>query len=282
MTDHGEMVQAAPREGGGSGGTASAMLEIAEVTKRFPKVPLPVLDGVDLRVRAGEFVSLIGPSGCGKTTLLRIVAGLLRPNAGEVRLDGSPSMGPSRDKAVVFQHFNLFPWRTAIDNAAYGLELQGVGKKERTERARRGLHVMGLEGFEDHYPTQMSGGMKQRVGIARALVVEPKLLLMDEPFGALDALTREYLQGELERLCANTGLTTLFVTHSLDEALFLSDRVVVMGSRPGRIVQDFEIPFPRPRAASDFRADQAYAKIRGSIWEILRKELGRLEPTVQT
>jgi NitT/TauT family transport system ATP-binding protein len=258
-------------------GTATALLDVRDVTKRFPMVPLPVLDHVDLAMREGEFVSLIGPSGCGKTTLLRIVAGLLRPSHGEVALDGHPSMEPSREKAVVFQHFNLFPWRTATDNVAYGLELQGIGKRERAERARRYLRTMGLEGFEDHYPGQMSGGMKQRVGIARALVVEPRLLLMDEPFGALDALTREYLQGELERLCRDNRLTTLFVTHSLDEALFLSDRVVVMGSRPGRIVEEFEIPFERPRTASDFRSDPAYATIRGRIWELLRGELARID-----
>lgn len=258
-------------------GTATALLDVRGVTKRFPKVLLPVLDNVGLAMREGEFVTLIGPSGCGKTTLLRVVAGLLRPSFGQVSLDGRPSMEPSREKAVVFQHFNLFPWRTAIHNVAYGLELQSVGKQERIERARRHLRTMGLEGFEDHYPGQMSGGMKQRVGIARALVVEPRLLLMDEPFGALDALTREYLQGELERLCRDNQLTTLFVTHSLDEALFLSDRVVVMGSRPGRIVQEFEIPFERPRAASDFRSDPAYAQIRGEIWELLRGELARID-----
>jgi NitT/TauT family transport system ATP-binding protein len=254
---------------------AAGRLTISDVCKTFGSSDRPVLDNLRLELEGGEFVSLIGPSGCGKTTLLRIVAGLLRPSSGTVELDGAPSMGPSRDKAVVFQHFNLFPWRNTLANAAYGLELQKVPKREREERVRRFLAMVGLEGFEQHYPSQISGGMKQRVGIARALAVEPKLLLMDEPFGALDALTREYLQRELERITRSQSLTTLFVTHSLDEALFLSDRVVVMGARPGRILEIFDIPFARPRAETDFRSDPAYARIRNRIWELLEGELAR-------
>ena len=250
---------------------------IADVCKTFGSSDRPVLDNLALELKGGEFVSLIGPSGCGKTTLLRIVAGLLRPSGGSVELDGKPSMGPSRDKAVVFQHFNLFPWRNTLANAAYGLELQGVPKREREERVRRFLAMVGLEDYEQHYPSQISGGMKQRVGIARALAVEPKLLLMDEPFGALDALTREYLQRELERITRAQGLTTLFVTHSLDEALFLSDRVVVMGARPGRVLEIFDVPFARPRSETDFRADPDYARIRNAIWKLLEAELARAD-----
>jgi NitT/TauT family transport system ATP-binding protein len=257
--------------------TSVGQLSIKGVHKTFGTSPRPVLDDLSLEIGGGEFVSLIGPSGCGKTTLLRIVAGLLRPSSGTVELDGAVSLGPTREKAVVFQHFNLFPWRNTLANASYGLELQGLGKREREERARRFLAMVGLEGYEQHYPSQISGGMKQRVGIARALAMEPKLLLMDEPFGALDALTREYLQRELERICRAQQLTTLFVTHSLDEALFLSDRVVVMGARPGRVLEIFQVPFGRPRTDTDFRSDPAYARIRNDIWALLEAELARAD-----
>ena len=249
------------------------MLEIDGVTKTFARLDQPVLDDFSLRVAEGEFVSLIGPSGCGKTTLLRIVAGLLPASSGTVALAGTPSAGPSRDKAVVFQHFNLFPWRTALANAAYGLEIQRVPRKEREERAMRYLRMLGLERYAHHYPGEISGGMRQRVGIARALVIEPKLLLMDEPFGALDALTREHLQGELQRIAETTSLTILFVTHSIDEALYLSDRIIVMGTHPGRTIREFGIGLRRPRYAYNFRAEPAYAATRSEIWSLLEREL---------
>jgi len=245
------------------------------IAKTYGGSARPVLDGIRLDIGAGEFVSLIGPSGCGKTTLLRIVAGLLRPSEGTVELDGRPSLEPSREKGVVFQHFNLFPWRKTIANTAYGPELQGVSRPEREETARRFLAMVGLSGYEEHYPAQISGGMKQRVGIARALAIEPKVLLMDEPFGALDALTREYLQRELERITRSERLTTLFVTHSLDEALFLSDRIVVMGARPGRVLAVFDVPFGRPRAQNDIRSDPSYAELRKRLWDLLEGELAR-------
>ncbi len=222
--------------------------------------PVRAVHELNLDIERGELVALLGPSGCGKTTLLRIVAGLLRPSHGEVLLDGHPSLEPSREKAVVFQHFNLFPWRTATDNVAYGLELQGIGKRERAERARRYLRTMGLEGFEDHYPGQMSGGMKQRVGIARALVVEPRLLLMDEPFGALDALTRERLQLQLLELRRAEKKTVIFVTHDVDEAVFLSDRVVVLTGRPSRVQEIVTVDLARPR---DWRTTGELPQFRG-------------------
>ena len=180
------------------------MLEISEVSKSFGAGPA-VLSGVSLRMAEGQFTSLLGPSGCGKTTLLRIVAGLLSADAGQVVFNGKVSTGPSRDKTFVFQHFGLFPWRSVLDNASYGLELQGVPKAERHEKARVLLKLLGLERFESYYPGQISGGMQQRVGLARALAVDPKLVLMDEPFGALDALTRERLQHELEGICRERG-----------------------------------------------------------------------------
>jgi NitT/TauT family transport system ATP-binding protein len=196
-----------------------------------------------------------------------------------VTVDGKESTGPSRDKAIVFQHFNLFPWRTTIDNVAYGLEMQGVKKPERLKIAREYLDLVGLASFARQFPGQLSGGMRQRVGIARALAISPKLLLMDEPFGALDALTREYLQGQLARICEERKLTTLFVTHSIDEAIYLSDRVVVMGVRPGRIIAEFTIRMPKPRSDYNFRAEPEYATVREEIWRLLEKQLAGAELT---
>lgn len=251
------------------------MLAVRSVDKRFtPKGPL-VLDNLDLNVGQGEFVSLLGPSGCGKTTLLKIVAGLLPATAGKVFLEGRESVGPSREKAMVFQHFNLLPWRTAIANVAYGLEVQGVAKAERLEKAAHFLRLLDLEGYENHYPSQISGGMKQRVGLARALATEPRLMLMDEPFGALDALTREYLQDELARIASSQDLTVLFVTHSIDEAIYLSDRIVVMGNNPGRILVEYPVPFERPRSTTVVRADSRFAELRNQVWLLLEEEIGK-------
>ena len=251
------------------------MLSVQSVDKRFtPEGPL-VLEELDLRVGQGEFVSLLGPSGCGKTTLLKIVAGLLPPTGGTVLLEGKESLGPSREKAMVFQHFNLLPWRTAITNVAYGLEVQGMPKAERLEKAAQYLQLLDLEGFENHYPSQISGGMKQRVGLARALATEPRLMLMDEPFGALDALTREYLQDELARIAASQHLTVLFVTHSIDEAIYLSDRIVVMGKDPGRILVEYEVPFERPRSSTEVRADPRFPELRNKVWLLLEEEIGK-------
>jgi NitT/TauT family transport system ATP-binding protein len=263
-----------PVSEGGTDPAAAPLLQIRGVSRTFRSVDRKVLDDVDLDVAAGEFVSLIGPSGCGKTTLLRIVAGLLSATTGSVSLGGSPSDAPSRDKAMVFQHFNLFPWRTALANAAYGLELQGVGKRERNERALEYLRLFGLEEFAGQYPGELSGGMRQRIGIARALAIEPKVLLMDEPFGALDALTRERLQIELLRICETTNLSVVFVTHSIDEAIFLSDRIVVMGTHPGRVVETFDVDLRRPRWTYDMRAEPSYARIRARVWELLDHEMG--------
>jgi NitT/TauT family transport system ATP-binding protein len=248
------------------------------VNKSFTSSAGKVLDDFSLRVKPREFVSLIGPSGCGKTTALRIVAGLLSPSTGQVLVDGKPSMGPSREKAIVFQHFNLFPWRTAIDNVAYGLEIQGVDRTTRYRIAREYLDLVGLAKSAMQYPAELSGGMRQRIGIARAMAIDPKLLLMDEPFGALDALTREHLQGQLARICQERNLTTLFVTHSIDEAIYLSDRVVVMGVEPGRIISEFEITMPKPRGDYNFRADPQYATVREEIWRLLEQQIARSDP----
>ena len=248
------------------------------LNKSFATSAGKVLDDFDLHVRQTEFVSLIGPSGCGKTTALRIVAGLLGASSGEVLVDGKPSIGPTREKAIVFQHFNLFPWRTSLDNVAYGLEIQGVAREERYRVAMEYLDLVGLASSAKQYPAELSGGMRQRIGIARALAINPKLLLMDEPFGALDALTREHLQGQLARICQERSLTTLFVTHSIDEAIYLSDRVVVMGVQPGRIIAQFDITMPKPRGEYNFRAEPEYATVREEIWRLLEQQMARSEP----
>jgi NitT/TauT family transport system ATP-binding protein len=251
------------------------MLKIDGLCKTYREGEAPVLADFNLALEDGEFVSLIGPSGCGKTTALRIVTGLLTPSAGTIEVNSRPSLGPSREKAIVFQDFNLFPWRSALANAAYGLEMQRMPKRERLRIAAEYLERVGLEEYMHHFPGQLSGGQRQRVGIARALAVRPKLLLMDEPFGALDALTREQLHGVLQQICEQEGVTVLFVTHSIDEAIYLSDRIVAMAVRPGRIVADIPVDLPRPRDAYDWRADPAYAALRAQIWSLLESELTR-------
>ncbi len=256
-------------------GTQAGSVELQGISKIFTGQEEPAITGIDLSIAAGEFVCLLGPSGSGKTTLLRIAAGLLQPTTGTVTVGGKPSNSPSREKSMVFQHFNLFPWRTVLDNVTYGLELQGMRRAERKQVGREFLGKVGLQAFESRYPAQLSGGMCQRVGIARALAIKPKVLLMDEPFGALDALTRERLQQELEALSTDLGVTTIFVTHSLDEALFLADRIVVMGRDPGRVVLERKVTFARPRASTDFRGTEEYTSMRSEIWELLNAELRR-------
>jgi NitT/TauT family transport system ATP-binding protein len=251
------------------------MLSVTGVSKTFERgdTKLTALDNVSLDLGRGKFGTLIGPSGCGKTTLLRIVAGLITPTAGHVYVDGNLSMTPSYEKGFVFQHFNLLPWRTVLGNAEYGLELRGVGAKERRARAREQLKVVGLEHFENHYPSEISGGMRQRVGIARALLIQPKILLMDEPFGALDAMTRELMQEELLAIVERHALSVLFVTHSVDEAVYLSDRIFAMGTRPGRVMRVYDVDL-RPRARQEgvsIRALPEFGALRDDIWTLVRK-----------
>jgi NitT/TauT family transport system ATP-binding protein len=255
--------------------TQAGAVELRGISKTFSGQTEPAITGINLSIAAGEFVCLLGPSGSGKTTLLRIAAGLLQPTTGTVTVGGKPSHTPSRDKAVVFQHFNLFPWRTVLENVTYGLELQGMRRADRKQLGREFLAKVGLQAFESRYPAQLSGGMCQRVGIARALAIKPKVLLMDEPFGALDAITRERLQQELEALSTDLVVSTIFVTHSLDEALFLADRIVVMGRDPGRVVLQRRVTFSRPRTISDFRSSEDYTAMRSEIWELLNAELRR-------
>ena len=252
------------------------MLEVRHLSKVFfeqndPSRPgLVALYDINLSVRRNEFVCLLGPSGCGKTTLIRIVAGLVRADRGEILVGGAPVTEPGRDRCMVFQQFGLLPWRTVLGNVEFGLEIEGMASAERKEVSRRYLELVGLTGFEDYYPHQISGGMQQRVGIARALSKEPDILLMDEPFGAVDAQTREQLQEELLKIWAKTDTTVIFVTHSIDESVYLSDRVVVMHSRPGRIKEEVAVDLPRPRWEGDVKADPRFARLRTRIRESLR------------
>jgi NitT/TauT family transport system ATP-binding protein len=226
------------------------------------------LDEVSFEIRPHEFVSLIGPSGCGKSTVLRIAGGLLAPTSGMIRVGGTPVTGPGPDRATVFQTPGLMPWRTVTDNVALPLELSGVGKAERRRRAAEYVKLVSLEQFADHYPRELSGGMQQRVGIARALAVEPDVLLMDEPFGALDAISRERMQDELLRIWEHTQKTVLFVTHSIDEAILLSDRVLVMGN--GVMAAEVPIDLPRPRSRRTLLSDPRTLE----LMRVLEEKLG--------
>lgn len=219
------------------------------VTKRYAmrKDDVTALDDVTLHVSPGEFVSLLGPSGCGKTTLLRLIGGLEQATAGEVLIDGRPTVKPHPELGIVFQTDLLMPWRTVVENVLLQADVRKIRDKETVERARVLLHQVGLDGFVDSYPHQLSGGMKQRVGICRALLHKPRVLLMDEPFAALDAMTRDQLSVDLSALAANSGTTIVFVTHSIPEAVFLSDRIYVMSARPGRIAAEVSINTPKPR-----------------------------------
>jgi NitT/TauT family transport system ATP-binding protein len=228
------------------------------------------LDRISLRVAAGEFLCVVGPSGSGKSTLLRVVAGLLRQTSGDVRIEAERPGAPLT--AMVFQEHALLPWRTVLANVVFGLENRGVARAEREARARDMLALVGLSRFARHYPHQLSGGMKQRVGIARALANDPEVLLMDEPFAALDAQTRTIMQEELLRIWATLGTTVIYVTHSLEEALLLGDRVVLMTARPGRVSQVFPVELGRPRGLQ-IRSSPAYGVLLEKIWSELRDEV---------
>jgi NitT/TauT family transport system ATP-binding protein len=230
------------------------------------------LDGIDVHVRPGEFVSLVGPSGCGKSTLLYILGGFVRPDGGSVACDGAVVRGPGPERGIVFQEFVLFPWKTVLGNVEYGLIELGVPPAERRERARRYLAMVNLSGIESSYPKELSGGMKQRVAIARTLAVEPDVLLMDEPFGALDAQTRAMLQVELMRIWESTRTTIVFVTHALDEAIFLSDRIYVFSQHPARVKAVIDVDIERPRDREAMLDDPAYATLHHRLAQLLRSE----------
>ena len=256
-----------------NGETASATpvgIAIEGVSKSFG--PVQALIDINVNVKAGEFLSLIGPSGCGKTTLLKTIAGLLPVDAGRVRVGDRVVKGPGRECSVVFQDFALLPWATVQSNVEFGLLLRGVPAAERSETARRTIAKVRLAGgFEQAYPAQLSGGMQQRVGLARALAVNPQVLLMDEPFASIDEQTRRVFQDDLLSLWSEERKTVVLVTHSMEEAIYMSDRVVVLSPRPGRVHQVLEVPLPRPRELHDVRATADFARLVDGLWQILRK-----------
>jgi NitT/TauT family transport system ATP-binding protein len=252
------------------------VIEIQGLSKAFPgrkgQEPVQALFDVNLSVRANEFLTVLGPSGCGKTTLLRCIAGLVPYDTGEVVIEGKKVTGPGPDRAVVFQNFALMPWDNVLTNVAFGLEMQGVDRKTREAKAKELIETVGLGGFEKRLPGELSGGMQQRVGLARALAVSPSVLLMDEPFGALDEQTRRLLQEEMLRIWERTRTTVIFITHSMEEAVLLGDRVVLMRPRPGRIEEIIDVPMERPRSTHLDKVETSgeFTRITGMLWERLR------------
>ena len=248
-------------------------LEVRHLTKTFSRgrgEVIPVLDDVSFSVADLEFVAIVGPSGCGKSTFLRIVNGLIPPDSGTIVIDGREAAGPGHGLGMVFQSFDLFPWRTAIGNVEFGMEMMDVPRRECRERAQSWMERVGLTGFEQAYPHELSGGMQQRVGIARALAIEPEVLLMDEPFGALDVQTRDLLQDELLAIWQRERKTVLFVTHSIEEAIYLADRIVLLTPRPARVEQVLDVPFGRPRT-EDVKSDPTFVELRREIWQSLKQ-----------
>lgn len=250
-------------------------LEISNISKKFERPGRPTIEAlrdINLSVKQGEFVSIVGASGSGKSTLLRIVDGLTQATGGTVSVNGKIVTRPGKDRAVVFQQDSLLPWKTVIDNVAYGLAINGVSRREREHTARHFINVSGLQGFESHFPHQLSGGMRQRVNVARALAVSPDILLLDEPFAALDAQTREVMQTELLRIWEEEKKTVVLITHQIDEAVFLSDRVVVFSARPGQIREEIEIELPRPRDLEVKRSATFVAYV-DHIWKLIEQEV---------
>ena len=266
--------------------STTAKIVFEGVGKTFPvRGPSPrtgarelvVLDSIDLEIPAGEFLVVVGPSGCGKSTMLDLLGGLTRPSSGRILLDGQPVAGPGLDRGIVFQQYALLPWRTAQGNVEFGLEATGVPRRQRATRAREYLALVGLEGFEDRHPHELSGGMRQRVAIARSLAYDPDVLLMDEPFAALDAQTRESLQDELLRIWEHTGKTVVFITHGIDEAVYLGQRVAVMTSRPGHLKQVVPIELGTRDEGLDLRSSPQFARHRHQIWSLLHDEVAEAQ-----
>ena len=249
-----------------------AMVEVKGLSKVFGKAPSEVvaLSEVDLSVEKGGIVSIVGPSGCGKSTLLYMIAGLIDPTCGEILIAGERVTKPNSRIGIVFQEFRIFPWKTVIDNVRFGLEIQGRGSAaERTATAQRYIGMVGLSGAEHRLPKELSGGMKQRVAIAQTFACDPEVVLMDEPLGSVDSLTREKLQDELLRIWADSGKTIIVVTHSIEEAIYLGQKVVVMAPRPSRVVEVFDVPLSRERTP-DMRTGPEAVKLRGQIWDLIR------------
>jgi NitT/TauT family transport system ATP-binding protein len=234
---------------------------------------VPALSNINLDVAEGEFVTIIGPSGCGKSTLLYVLGGFIPADGGTIRVDGKEITGPGIDRGVVFQEYALFPWLTVIQNICYGLEMTGMQRAGREQVAHRLIRTIGLEGFENRFPRELSGGMKQRVAIARTLAYDPKILLLDEPFGALDSQTRETMQDELLRLWLAQRKTVVMVTHDVDEAVYLSERVLVMSKRPGRIVREFQVAIDRRGSREETVLSDAFIRLRNEVWLCVRQQV---------
>ncbi|MEV6427357.1 ABC transporter ATP-binding protein [Nocardia sp. NPDC051463] len=256
--------------------TTTAKLSLTHVNKQFPirgsHEKFTAIEDISLDLGEGEFLVLVGPSGSGKSTLLDLLGGLSKPTSGEILLDGKPIDGPGLDRGIVFQQYALFPWRTARANVEFGLEAKGLRRRARRERAEEYLELVGLGGFGDRFPHELSGGMKQRVAIARSLAFDPEVLLMDEPFAALDAQTRESLQDELLRIWQATGKTILFITHGIDEAVYLGQRVAVLTARPGRVKAVLDVDIDSS-AAEDIRSTEIFRGYRHQIWSLLQSEI---------
>jgi NitT/TauT family transport system ATP-binding protein len=258
----------------------SSTIAIRQVGKTFSIAGNPAggknnftaLEDINLDVKAGEFVSIVGPSGCGKSTLLDLLGGLTKASSGQILIDGEKVTGPALNRGIVFQQYALFPWKTALKNIEFGLEIKGVAKARRQEIAHHFLDMVGLGEFAHRYPHELSGGMKQRVAIARSLAYDPGVLLMDEPFAALDAQTRETLQEELLRIWEKSKKTILFITHGIEEAIYLGQRVAVMSARPGRIKAVIDIPFADRSGENDLRSAPEFARLRHEIWSLLHDD----------
>jgi NitT/TauT family transport system ATP-binding protein len=255
---------------------SAAKLVVQNLRKSFRSQrstePIQVFDDISFEVHASEFISLVGPSGCGKTTFLRILDGLIPRDEGEILLNGKAVIKPGPDKGFVFQDSSLLLWRTVIDNVILGLEIQGIDKRTARQKAIDYITLVGLKGFEQHYPRELSGGMQQRVNLARALIVEPEILLMDEPFASLDAQTREIMQAELLKMWRHTRKTVIFVTHQIEEAIYLSDRVVVFSARPAKIREIVKVDLPRPRSLTVKRS-QKFLDLADHVWTLIQEEV---------
>ncbi len=249
-----------------------ATIVIRNLTKSYSSGKVVALQDISFKVQPYESLCILGPSGCGKTTLLRLLDCLIPRDRGEILIDGEPVTAPRPDVAMVFQHFGLFPWKSSEENIAYGLTLRGRPKQEVSQIVERYIQLVGLKGFEKCYPYQLSGGMQQRAGLARALAVNPSLLLMDEPFGSLDAQTRETLQEELSKILEQERKTMLFVTHSIDEAIYLGDRILLMSPRPGKIREILPVEIPRPRDITQVKSHPRSVQLRTHIWEQLKRD----------
>ncbi|HTK14076.1 MAG TPA: ABC transporter ATP-binding protein [Xanthobacteraceae bacterium] len=265
-------------QGGADGAPRGGHIVVRNLTKKYG--PLTVFDGIDLEVHDREIVALVGPSGCGKTTLLRCIDGLI-PAEGTIELDGARVTTPPDKMAMVFQHFGLFPWKTVYDNVAYGLRMAGASAATLAERVPRYIELVGLAGFEKAYPYQMSGGMQQRCGLARALAIGPRVLLMDEPFAAVDAQTREILQFELLRIWSEQPTTMVFVTHSIEEAVLMGHRVVVLKGRPSHVHEVIDVDLPHPRTRDTLRLPR-FAELREQVWGTLMSEARQAEFHLET